>query len=284
MGRSPWSRPSGSSWTTREGSLLLVIDPAIVIGSAIAGLLVGSFANVVIHRVPKRESVISPRSRCPGCETELGFRENIPVLSYLWQRGRCRHCRMRISLRYPGVEILTAGLFALAAATLPRATDLIAYLPLVWVLVVLSFIDLDHKLLPDRIVFPASGALVVLFGVAAIAGAGLGTWGRALGAGAAALGALLVIHLISPAGMAFGDVKFSFMLGLALGYLDRGWPRVLAGFLGAFILGSVVGVTMVAFGKAGRKTQIPFGPFLAAGTLIAVFWGDTLISWWLGPV
>lgn len=189
---------------------------------------------------------------------------------------------MRISIRYPAVELLTGALFGLAAATLPRYTDLIAYLPFVSVLVVLSFIDLDHKLLPDRIVFPSSAALIVLFGISAITGPGIGTWGRALAAGAAALGALLVVHLISPAGMAFGDVKFSFMLGMALGYLDRGWPRVLAGFLGAFILGSVVGVSLMVAGKAGRKTQIPFGPFLALGALIAIFWGDSIIRWWLG--
>jgi leader peptidase (prepilin peptidase) / N-methyltransferase len=259
------------------------VDDAVMVWLVAAlGLLVGSFANVVIHRVPKRESIVSPGSRCPGCGASLRWFENLPVLSYLAQRGRCRHCGMHISLRYPAVELLTAGLFALAAATLPRATDLIAYLPFIWVLVVLSFIDLDHKLLPDRIVFPASGAFIVLFGIAAVLGPGIGTWPRSLATGLAALGALLVVHLISPAGMAFGDVKFSFMLGMALGYLDRGWPRVMAGFLMAFILGSVVGVGLMIVGKAGRKTQIPFGPFLAAGALIGIFWGDALLRWWLG--
>lgn len=250
--------------------------------AALAGLALGSFANVVIYRVPRRESVTRPGSHCPGCGTALSCRENVPVLSWLLQRGRCRHCTMHISARYPLVEALTATLFGLAAWLLPRATDLVAYLPFIWVLVVLSFIDLDHKLLPDRIVFPASGALIVLFGVAAFLGPGVGTWARALGVGAAAAGGLLVVHLISPAGMAFGDVKFSFMLGLAMGYLDRGWPRMFIGFLIAFILGSVVGVALMAFGRAGRKTQIPFGPFLAAGALIAVFAGDQLLNVWLG--
>lgn len=250
--------------------------------AAIAGLLFGSFANVVIYRVPKRESIVSPGSRCPGCGNALRWFENLPVVSYVVQRGRCRHCRMHVSARYPAVELITAGLFALAAATLPRATDLIAYLPFIWVLVVLSFIDLDHKLLPDRIVFPSSAAFIALFGLAAALGPGIGTWPRSIAAGLAALGALLIVHLISPAGMAFGDVKFSFMLGMALGYLDRGWPRLMAGFLVAFILGSIVGVGLMLIGKAGRKTQIPFGPFLASGTLIGVFWGDTLVRWWLG--
>lgn len=259
-------------------------DGLLISLASVAGLLFGSFANVVIYRVPKRESIVSPGSRCGSCGTSLGWAENIPVLSFVFLRGRCRHCRARISYRYPAVELLTALLFGLAAANLPRSTDLIAYLPFIWVLVVLSFIDLDHKLLPDRIVFPSSAAFIVLFAVGALVGPGFGVWPRAIAAGVAALGALLVVHLISPAGMAFGDVKFSFMLGMALGYLDRGWPRVMAGFLTAFILGSLVGVTLMAVGKAGRKTQIPFGPFLAAGALIGIFWGDTLLTWWLGPV
>ena len=254
----------------------------IIAASALLGLVLGSFANVVILRVPKRESIVRPPSRCPACERPIRPLENIPVVSWLLLRARCRGCGARISARYPLVEILTAALFALAAATLPRATDLIAYLPLIWVLVVLSFIDLDHKLLPDRIVFPASGALVVLFGVAAVLGPGGGVWVRAVAAGAAALGVLLVIHLISPAGMAFGDVKFSFMLGMALGYLDRGWPRLFAGLLSAFLIGSVIGIALMVFGKAGRKTQLPFGPSLAAGTLLGVFAGDVMLRAWLG--
>src|SRR5207245_2914009 len=130
--------------------------------AVLGGLVFGSFANVVVHRVPLKQSIVRPGSRCPSCGVEVRTRDNIPVVSWLLLRGRCRKCGARISARYPAIEILTAVLFGLAAWRIRPATDLIAYVPLLWVLVVLSFIDLEHKLLPNRIVIPALATGVVL--------------------------------------------------------------------------------------------------------------------------
>jgi leader peptidase (prepilin peptidase)/N-methyltransferase len=249
---------------------------AAVIFSAFAGLAFGSFGNVVIYRVPRKESVVRPASHCPSCDTPLGMRENIPLYSWIVQRGRCRHCRAQIPPRYLFVEALTAGLFGLTALSVDRRTDLIAFLPLVWVLVVLSFIDLEHKKLPNRIVLPATVVEMGLLLVAALLGPGLHAWTRALVAGAGAFAFFFALALIAPAGMGMGDVKLSAMLGMALGYLGP-WQRVVIGFFAAFLLGAVVGVVLMAARRAGRKSQIPFGPYMAAGTLIGIFWGAPLV-------
>src|SRR5438477_7316216 len=157
------------------------------------GLVFGSFANVVLHRVPLKRSVLRPASRCPSCGVALRARDNIPVLSWLLLRGRCRNCGARISPRYPAIEILTAVLFGLAAWRIRPATDLVAYLPLLWVLIVLSFIDLEHKLLPNRIVLPSLTAGVVLFGIAAGFGPGIDPWVRAIEGAAAAFAFFLLL-------------------------------------------------------------------------------------------
>lgn len=251
-----------------------------IIASAVVGLLVGSFANVVIHRVPANKSIVRPGSKCPSCGTAIAPRDNIPVVSWLLLRGRCRHCSARISVRYPAVELTTAGLFALTAWRLERGTDLIAYLPLVWVLVVLSSIDIEHKLLPNRIVLPAVAAMIVLLAVAAALGPGWGTWVRALAGGAASFAGFLALVLIAPRGMGMGDVKLAGLLGLALGYV--GWANVFVGFFVAFLAGSVGGLALVAARRAGMKAEIPFGPYLALGTLVGVLWGEALRRVWLG--
>lgn len=255
------------------------MDAAWIAIAAVAGALFGSFANVMIHRVPRRESVVRPASRCPSCETPIAPRDNVPILSWLLLRGRCRHCRARISVRYPIVEALTAGLFGLAAARLEPA-DLIAFLPLFWVLVVLSGIDIDHKLLPNRIVLPATAVMTVLLLGAALAGPGIGAWVRALVAGAASFAGFLVIALISPKGMGMGDVKLSAVLGMGLGYF--GYARVFVGFFIAFLLGAVGGILLILARRGGMKSEIPFGPYLAAGTVIGILWGAGLTAAWLG--
>jgi leader peptidase (prepilin peptidase)/N-methyltransferase len=253
-----------------------------VVGIALAavfGLAFGSFANVVVHRVPLKQSIVRPASRCPSCGTELQARDNIPIVSWLLLRGRCRSCGARISIRYPAIEGLTAALFALAAWRIRPATNLIAFIPLLWVLVVLSFIDLEHKLLPNRIVIPALGTGVVLTGIAAALGPGAGAWGRALAAAAVSFLFFLLLALISPRGMGMGDVKLSAVLGLALGYL--GWGRLLVGFFLAFLAGAAGGIAVVAVRRSGMKTQIPFGPYLALGTVISILWGAPLVRAWL---
>lgn len=243
------------------------------------GLLVGSFANVVIYRVPARISIVRPASRCRACETPLRPRDNIPVVSWLLLRGRCRTCRTRVSVRYPLVEVLTAGLFALTAWRL-EPVELIAFLPVMWVLIVLSFIDIDHKLLPNRIVLPSVVTFAALLGVVvAIQGTG-SAWMRAMAGGAAAFAVLLVIALIYPRGMGMGDVKLAALLGAALGYF--GWAEIYVGFFLSFVIGAAGGLLLVAAKRGGMKSEIPFGPYLAMGTVIGILWGPQIANAWLG--
>jgi len=257
-------------------------DPMIVVAAAVAGLLFGSFANVVIWRVPRSESVVRPPSRCPSCGKTLRARDNVPVLSWIALRGRCANCTTRISVRYPIIEALCGVLFGLAAWLLPRATDLVAYLPVLWVLVVLSAIDLERKILPNKIVLPAIAASIVLFAASAMLGPGLDAWLRGLAAGAAGFAFLFLLALISPAGMGMGDVKLAALLGLALGYLPRGFGRLFVGFMVAFMAGAVGGLLLMLVRRGGLKSQIPFGPYLAFGTIAAVLWGDEILTLWLG--
>ena len=225
------------------------------------------------------ESIVRPASRCPSCGVALRARDNIPVVSWLFLRGKCRNCGARISPRYPAIETLTAVLFGLAAWRIRPSTDLIAYLPLLWVLVVLSFIDLEHKLLPNRIVVPSFVSGVVLLGVAAALGPGFGAWVRALLGAAVAFGTFFILAIISPRGMGMGDVKLSAVLGLALAFL--GWPRLLVGFFTSFLAGAVGGIALIAARRAGMKSEVPFGPYLALGTLVSVLFGGPIVRAWL---
>lgn len=247
--------------------------------AALVGLIFGSFANVVVHRVPLKESIVRPGSRCPSCGVALRARDNVPVFSWLILRGRCRNCGARISPRYPAIELLTGVLFGLAAWRIRPTSDLIAYLPLLWVLVVLSFIDLEHKLLPNRIVFPSLIAGVALLGVAAAIGPGVHSWLRALAGAAIAFATFLALAMISPRGMGMGDVKLAAVLGLALAY--QGWGRLFLGFLLSFASGAVSGIALIAARRAGRKSEIPFGPYLALGTVVSILFGGLLVRAWL---
>lgn len=239
------------------------------------GLLVGSFLNVVIWRVPRHESVVAPGSHCPGCDTPLGAIENVPVLSWVALRGKCRHCGTRISPRYPLVELLTAGLWVAMAARFGATWDLPPYLVLVSGLVALSMIDLDHFLLPNRVMYPTGIAMTAFFVLAAALDDSWGDLGRALLCGAVAFLIFFVIHLISPRGMGFGDVRLSFVLGIALGWLS--WRHVYLGLFLGFLLGAVVGVALIAIGVRTRKDHVPFGPFLAAGAVVAILAGGELL-------
>jgi leader peptidase (prepilin peptidase) / N-methyltransferase len=239
------------------------------------GLVVGSFLNVVIWRVPRHESVVTPGSHCPSCDTQLGALENIPVLSWVVLRGKCRHCGAHISARYPLVELLTAGLWVAMAARFGAEWDLPPYLVLVSGLVALSLIDLDLFLLPNRIMYPTGIAMTALFGLAAVLDGGGDALLRALLCGVVAFLVFFVIHVISPRGMGFGDVRLSLVLGIALGWLS--WRHVYLGLFLGFLLGAVVGVALIATGVKTRKDHVPFGPFLAAGAVIAILAGGELL-------
>ena len=244
------------------------------------GLLIGSFLNVVIWRLPRGESIVRPPSHCPGCDTEIAPYDNIPVLSWLVLRGRCRHCGTRISIRYPLVELTSAGLWVAMALRFGATWELPAYLVLVSALLALSMIDFDTFLLPDKIVYPMTVTLVVLFGLAALLEDAGNDYGRALLGGLAAFGFFLTVHLIAPRGMGFGDVKLSFSLGVALGWLS--WGSVFLGLFLGFLLGAVIGVVLIATKVKSRRDHVPFGPFLAAGTVLAILFGAPLLDLYLG--
>lgn len=247
----------------------------IVVASALLGLAVGSFLNVVIWRVPRHESVVSPPSHCPGCDVEIAPYDNIPVLSWVILRGRCRRCGVHISARYPLVEAGTGALWALLALRFDDTWALPAYLVLAAGLVALSLIDLDTFLLPNRIVYPLTIVVVLGFGVAAIVGDDAAAFVRALLGGAAAFAVFLLLHLVSPRGMGFGDVKLSFVLGVALGWVSG--PTVFLGMFLAFLLGSVIGILLIVTGVRSRRDHVPFGPFLAAGTMLALLVGEPIL-------
>ena len=247
---------------------------------AVIGLIVGSFLNVVIWRVPRGESVVRPPSHCPGCAVSIAPRDNVPVLSWLVLRGRCRACSARISARYPLVEAGCAVLWVLMALRFRLDPVLPAYLYLVSVLLALALIDVDVKRLPDALTLPSYVVGVVALGAAAALGSDSGSLPRALLGGAALFAVYFALCLAYPPGMGFGDVKLSGVLGLHLGWL--GWDVWAVGLVAGFLGGGAFGVALLALGRAGRKTAIPFGPFMIAGALLAILIGEPVARAWLG--
>jgi leader peptidase (prepilin peptidase) / N-methyltransferase len=236
---------------------------------AVFGLLVGSFLTVVTHRIPRRETIVTGRSRCPSCGATIRARDNVPVISFLLLRGRCRSCRVRISPVYPLTELAT-GVLAAGAALRYRSLYVAALVAaFLAVLLVLALIDARYHVLPNRIVYPA----VLAFGAAIVAGdiadGGVDLVRAALGFGAFG-GGLLLIAILSPRGMGMGDVKLGFLIGLVLGSLALSFVAVAAGV--AILAGGVAALVALAAGKT-RKSAIPFGPFLALGGATAAFVG-----------
>ncbi len=267
--------------------------------AALFGLVVGSFLNVVIHRLPRmlahqwqeqcRETLgapapaeaatafnlLTPRSHCPHCGHRLGVLENIPLLSFLWLRGKCSACGRSISRRYPLVETLTALLSFLAAWHFGYGLQAFAAVLLTWALVVLSFIDIDHQLLPDAVTLPLLwlGLLLNTFQVFARLDSAV------IGAAAGYLALWLLFHLYrlltAKEGMGHGDFKLLALFGAWLGWQALPLTILLASFTGA-----VVGLAFIAFLGHDRRRPIPFGPFLCAAGWVALLWGDGLTRWY----
>jgi leader peptidase (prepilin peptidase)/N-methyltransferase len=241
------------------------------------GALVGSFLNVCIHRIPGGESIAFPASHCPQCKAPIKPYDNIPVLSYLLLRGRCRSCAAGIAIRYPLVEMLggIAAVGALCAYGLSAEALLIfAFLA---ALIVITFIDLDHQIIPDAISLPG-----IFVGFAAALLFGTPTWldsliGIALGGGLLWAVAEGYARLTGREGMGGGDIKLLAMIGAFLG-----WRAIPVTLLIGSLLGSVIGVSLMVVRGRDTKMAIPFGPFLAAGAVVALFWGEPLIDWYLG--
>jgi leader peptidase (prepilin peptidase) / N-methyltransferase len=239
-----------------------------VVAGGVFGAVLGSFLNVVIHRLPRGESLASPGSRCPRCGTPVKPYDNVPVISWLVLRGRCRHCGAPISARYPIVELLTALVFAAVVAVRGFDNDLFLELPFVAGLIALAGIDLDHRLLPNRIVYPMAA-----YGVVATLLVERDDLVEHLIAGAGAFAFLLAALLAYPRGMGMGDVKLAGAMGLYLGL------SVIPALLTAFLTGSVVGLAIIAReGASARKKAVPFGVFLAIGGIVGVLVGPDLVD------
>ena len=237
----------------------------IVVWTILLGLVVGSFLNVVVHRVPAGLSAVRPASRCPGCGKPILRRDNVPLVSYALLRGRCRHCAEAIPVRYPLVEGLTGLLFGAAAFRFEGAGQLALSLALISALAALAVTDLEHRLLPNAIVGPASLAGLVL----SFWGGPAAWWTHPLAALAVA-GFLFGLAAVYPGGMGMGDVKMGGMLGLFLGPY-----AAMAVFVGA-LSGTVAYAALVAVGRLERGSALPFGTFMAFGGLVALFAGPQL--------
>ncbi len=234
------------------------------------GLALGSFLNVVAARVPRRTSIVSPASACMACKTPIGWRDNVPVLSWLLLRGRCRSCGARISPLYPAVELTTAALVAGCVLAFGLSGQMLVSAFFCVVLVAVSAIDLTHRIIPNRIVLPA-------FAIVLPAQTLLEPSPEWALAALAASGFLFLAVLAYPAGMGMGDVKLALLMGAALG------KAVGVALMLGMLFALVPAVFLLArHGSAARKMGIPFGPFLALGSVVALFFGDSILDWYFG--
>ncbi len=228
------------------------------------GLVVGSFLNCVIYRLEREESFLKGRSYCPFCKHILNWQDLIPVLSFLFLKGRCRYCQQKISLQYPLVELATGLIFILVILT-PSNIYAYAYLLLMSCFLIIIFIyDLKHYIIPDKVIYPAIAiALIFNFPFSILSAFGAAAF-------------FLAIVLISRGKwMGVGDIKLAFLMGLVLGF-----PNILVALFSAFLIGAIIGIGLIAAGKKTLKSEVPFGPFLVTGTFMAIFWGEKLINWY----
>ena len=239
----------------------------------VTGAIIGSFLNVVIYRLPRQLSIVAPGSHCPRCEQPLKWYDNIPLVSYMLLKGQCRNCGLPIAPRYPTVELLTAVLWVVGGIQFGVDWPLLPALLLISALVAIFFIDLDHYIIPNVIVLP-----VAVIGLAANIAITPGDWWVYLVSGLGAAGFFFAVAVLYPGGMGMGDVKLAGMLGFFLG------TAIMPGLFLGFLIGALTGVYLMASGRRGRKSKIPFGPFLSIGAIIALFYGDRLLELWLNLV
>ncbi|RWZ64301.1 prepilin peptidase [Labedella populi] len=273
--------------------------PLLTVGAVLVGvfgLLIGSFLNVVVYRVPNGLSVVSPPSACPGCGEGIKPYDNVPVLSWLVLGGKCRSCREPISARYPLVELAggaafvgvawwwtaSTGLQATPTAVIASGLGLVAFLYLAAISLALGLIDLDVHRLPDRIVLPAYVVLTVLLGTASIIAGDPGALGRAAIGGVVLAAFYLVLAFVKPGAMGLGDVKLAGVLGFALAWL--GWEELIVGACGAFFTGGLFAIVLLATGRARRGSGIPFGPWMLLGAWIGIVAGAPLADLYLSSL
>jgi leader peptidase (prepilin peptidase)/N-methyltransferase len=243
---------------------------------ALLGLSVGSFLNVCVHRLPRRQSLVHPGSRCPHCGYELRWYDNIPVLSYLLLRGQCRKCRQPIAIRYPALELVTLILFLVHGAVFGWTALLAVRLVFACAMVVLFAIDLEHHLLPDAVTLPGIVAGLL---VSTVLPPGLldSLLGLLIGGGVLWLIGEAYFRYSGQEGMGGGDVKMLAMIGAFLG-----WKLVLVTLVLSSVAGSLIGLLVIAFRRGGLKYALPYGTFLALGALAASLVGERLVNWYVG--
>ncbi len=245
----------------------------------VSGLLIGSFLNVCIYRLPRGESVVTPASSCPSCGSAIRPWDNIPLVSYVILRGRCRHCGGRISPRYPLVELLNGLFYLVVLWRFGLSLNSLFYMVYFSTLIVITFIDIDFQIIPDAITLPGTAAALLLgiflipdpFDRGSVLGAKQSILGLLIGGGL-----FYTVALVSRGGMGGGDIKMMAMVGAL-----TGWKGVLmTTFIGS-LAGSIIGISLMLFKGKGRKTRIPFGPFLALGSVVSILYGEELLGLYL---
>ncbi len=241
------------------------------------GLFIGSFLNCVIYRLEKKKSFIRGRSFCPKCKHTLAYYDLIPILSFIVLKAKCRYCHKKISFQYLLVELATGFLFLLAFIFSSPDLGFMIYEWIIFSFLVLIFVfDLKHYIIPDKVVYPAI-VVAILFIILNLYIVNHKSIIGPLAAGLSASAFFLLIWLVSRGKwMGFGDVKLAFLMGLFLG-----WPNILVGLFLAFLMGSIVGLILIALKKKKMKSEVPFGPFLVLGTFVGLFWGEKIIHWYL---
>jgi leader peptidase (prepilin peptidase)/N-methyltransferase len=261
-----------------RGEELMVHAVALAVGAA-----TGSFLNVVIHRLPLHQSLSRPRSHCTKCERMIPWYDNVPVLSWFLLRGRCRSCGEPFSFRYPMVELITAVLLVALLAKFGPSIGLAFAFYFACSLLVVTYIDLDHRIIPDRVTLPGIvvGLLLALLAPADARFAALQSWALGVVAGGGVLWLVAWGYELATGreGMGGGDIKLLAMIGAFLG-----WQGVLVTLLLASFIGSVIGIAWMLVRGADTKLAIPFGPFLALGALVALFWGEQIVAWYLSAM
>ena len=250
----------------------MTIALALVFGSVI-----GSFLNVCIYRIPQNIAIARPRSYCPKCSNPIRALDNIPIISFIILKGRCRNCDKKIRLQYPAVELLTALLTIAVVWKFDFTILTIFYLSLVYILITISFIDLEHMIIPDGLVLAAAmlGLMASIFNILPI-GWPESAYGALLYGGGLALAGYAGKLIYKMETMGWGDVKLALVMGLCLG-----WKMSMISLLLAFLVAALFVVVGLAVGRLSRKQLIPFGPFLALGAIMTLFWGEQLYNWYL---
>lgn len=255
----------------------MIPPPVAFAFCALCGFCVGSLLNVVIGRLPAGRSIVHPGSSCPRCGNPIAWYDNLPVLSYLLLRARCRSCREPISWRYPAVEILCAVLFVMAYVRFGLSLQLATALILLSALIAITGIDLDHQIIPDVLSLPGIALGLLL----SLGPGGIGPGDSALGVLVG--GGVFIVIIVGSSlvlgqpGMGVGDVKLGAMLGAFLG-----WKLALLSVLLSVLVGGPLAASLLATGRKGRKDPLPFGPFLALGGAVSLFWGNALLAWYFG--